>query len=121
MVEGAHNLRSAPIPLFYISYLLGIKVIKSYGETDNLITFYNLHNLVTSDKMKYFTKEISKIITFLYIVSRETWLYPNSTLGELYKKELSDRSAIDIRAIRGLAAFTPHSSFLTPHCLYRFP
>ena len=62
MKEGAHNLRSAPIPLFYISYLLGIKVIKSYGETDNLITFYNLHNLVTSDKMKYFTKNNNLLI-----------------------------------------------------------
>ncbi len=36
------------------------------------ITFYNLYNLVTCDDRKCFTAEISRIMPFIAIVSRET-------------------------------------------------
>ena len=36
-------------------------------------------------------------------------------IGELYKKESDNSMIIGVRAMRGLAATTPHSSFLTPH------
>lgn len=62
---------------FYISHgndNYSDKDIKGYGITDNLITLYNLFNPIAYLHGSMLEIVSSRIITFLYIVSRETWI-----------------------------------------------